>query len=601
MGTLDPVAYVRSLPPFSTLPPALFEEAARALEVDFHPHGEFLVGVGSEPLRHLYVIRKGAVRLERDGKTLQLVEEGETFGYTSLITGAATLDVVVEEDLLAYRLPGEVFERLLADAKFAGHFASGLADRLKRSLEHSPVASFQPDIELPVEDLVRRAPIWIEPTATVGAAATLMRDQGVSSVLVRGEAPGILTDRDLRNRVLAEGLGPECLVSAVASGSLRTVPAETPLYNAWSELLEAGVHHLPVTRDGRIMGVLTATDLLKCTAQGPMAVLRRVERLASRDSLPGYAQKVAEMASALLGSGLDASAIAGFVARLNDALLRRLLAWAEADLGRPPAPYAWMVFGSEGRMEQTLLTDQDNALVFADEGVGHEAWFRALAGRVNDDLVTAGFPRCPGGYMASHWTGPHAEWQARFSAWIDSPSPKALLEASIFFDFRPVAGALSLEGLEAVVATSPSRPAFLRFLARSALEFKPPPMLVLRLKGTASVVHLKLQAISPIVFLARAYGLEAGCRARGTVARLEAATRAGLLDEETATTVVESYRFLLGLRLRLQLRALAGGAPASNEVALSDLTAVERGHLKDSLRAVKAFQDRATFHFRLDY
>jgi CBS domain-containing protein len=601
MGTLDPVAFLRSLPPFSTLPPALFEEAAGALEVDFRPRGDHLVAAGGEPLRHLYLIRKGVVRLEREGMTLQLLEEGEFFGYTSLITGSATLDATVEEDLLAYRLPVRVFDKLLLDAKFASHFATGLADRFKRSLEHSPVATFQADIGLPVAELVRRPPIWIEPSATVGMAAQVMRDQQVSSVLVRSAPPGILTDRDLRNRVLAEDLGPDCPVTAVYTGTLRMVTADTPLYTAWSELLDAGVHHLPVTRGGEVVGVLTATDLLKCTAQGPMAVLRRVERLADRESLPGYGRKVAEMAAALLGSGLAAAAIAGFVARLNDALLRRLLAWAVDDLGPPPAPFAWVVFGSEGRMEQTLLTDQDNALVYADAGVGQEGWYRALAERVNADLVAAGFPACPGGYMARTWQGPLAEWKGRFSAWIDSPSPKALLEASIFFDFRPVAGTLPLDELEAVIGTSAARPVFLRFLARSALEFKPPPMLLLRLKGASSVVHLKLQAISPIVFLARAYGLEAGCRARGTVPRLEAAAGAGLLDEATATAVTEAYWFLLGLRLRIQLRALAAGRAASNEVTLADLSPVERGHLKDALRAVKAFQDRATFHYRVDF
>ena len=136
--------------------------------------------------------------------------------------------------------------------------------------------------------------------------------------------------------------------------------------------------------------------------------------------------------------------IARLVARLNDALMRTLLRWAEADLGPPPAPYAWIVFGSEGRMEQTLLTDQDNALVYAEDGKDHADWYRALAERVNADLEAAGFPRCPGGYMARSWNGPLSEWLARFEGWIEVPTPKALLVASIFFDFRRVGGALDL-------------------------------------------------------------------------------------------------------------------------------------------------------------
>ena len=151
MTALDPVSFVRSTPPFDSLPQELFDGAAKSLEVIYHPAGTRLVTVGEEPLKHLYVIRKGAVRLERAGQTLQVLEEGETFGYTSLITGKATLDGVVEEDLLAYRIPGEEFRRLLADARFAGHFAAGLATRLESSLEHSPVATFRVDLMAPVE------------------------------------------------------------------------------------------------------------------------------------------------------------------------------------------------------------------------------------------------------------------------------------------------------------------------------------------------------------------------------------------------------------------------------------------------------------------
>ena len=177
----------------------------------------------TNPLKHLYVIRKGAVRLERGGQTLQVLEEGETFGYTSLITGKATLDGVVEEDLLAYRIPGEEFHRLLSDARFAGHFAAGLATRLESSLEHSPVATFRVDLAAPVETLVRRAAVWVDAAATVGDAARVMVEQRVSSVLVRGETPGIVTDRDFRIRVLAQGLGPETPVARVLSRPVKTV------------------------------------------------------------------------------------------------------------------------------------------------------------------------------------------------------------------------------------------------------------------------------------------------------------------------------------------------------------------------------------------
>jgi CBS domain-containing protein len=356
-----------------------------------------------------------------------------------------------------------------------------------------------------------------------------------------------------------------------------------------------------VERDGIIVGVLATSDLLKNAAQGPLAVLRTVERLSGRDQLAGYAARVVEMASALVAARLDATVVAGFVARLNDILVRRIVRWAERDLGDAPVPWVWLALGSEGRMEQTLLTDQDNALVFADEGAPHRVWFQSFAARVNDDLEAAGFPRCPGGYMARNWSGTLHEWRQRFANWIDSPQPRALLDAAIFFDYRRVDGALDLQLLDAVVAEAVDKPVFVRFLAKQALEFRPPPTLLLRLRGDTPAIDLKLHGIAPIVHLARCYGLEARAKGRGTLERLEAAAGAGVADPAVVEAASDAFRFLLGLRLRLQLRMLSEGRPPGERAAPSQLGAVERGHLKEALRAIRTLQERAAFHYRTDF
>jgi CBS domain-containing protein len=596
---MDEAAFLRSIPPFDVLPRDRFEEAARGAVERRFAAGTWLAHVGGEPMQHLYVIRKGSVRLERHGQTVQVLEEGESFGYTSLITGKATLDVVVEEDLVACELPAAVFRRLEEDARFAAHFAAGLGERLRASLEQSPVAAFHPDLSGEALRLVRGPPVWVGPEATVVEAARTMRDHRISSVLVRTEPPGILTDRDLRNRVLAVGLGGDAPVAGVATRPLWTLPAETPVYEAWMALLDEDRHHLPLVRDGEVVGVVTSTDLMRSSAQGPVAAIRAVERLASRDGLRGYGARVAEMVSALLAARLDPVMIARLVARLNDALLRPVLRWAETDLGPAPAPWAWLALGSEGRMEQTLLTDQDNALAFADEGNDARAWFQAFAGRVNDDLEAAGFPRCPGGYMACNWLGTSAGWRGRFREWIHQPTPPGLMEAAIFFDHRRVAGRLDLDGLQEEIAEARDQPIFLRAMAGEALRFAPPRMLLLRLRGESSVVDLKKHGISPIVFLARCYALEVGSPVRHTIDRIDAVVRAGLLDAETGGNISEAYRFLVGLRLRLQLRSLVAGRPVVDEVALSELTPLERTRLKESFRAVNAWQEVAAYHHRL--
>ncbi len=600
MSGIDPVAYVRALPPFDELPPQLFDEVAPALDVSFHPAGTRLVHPGGEPLRHLYVIRKGAVRLMRGGRVLQILEEGEIFGYTSLLRHEATLDVVVEDDLVAYRLPERAFAILLNDARFARHFAARAAERLQASLARVDVASFRPDLELEVGEISARAPTWITPDVSASEAARTMRSERISSVLVRGDPAGILTDRDLRSRVLAEGRGPATPAGQICTRPIRTVPATTPVYAAWTYLLDQGVHHLPVTRDGEIVGVVTSTDLLRHTAPGPIAVLRSVERLGAREHLPGYAGRVAEMAASLVASGLDSIRIAGFVARLNDVLLRRILQWAEAELGAPPAPYAWIVLGSEGRMEQTLLTDQDNALVYADAGAGRREWFRQLAERVNADLVAAGFPECPGGYMARSWHGPRSEWAERFRGWINVPTPKALLAASIFFDFRRAGGALEVAPLDDILVAARHETPFLRLFASASMEYHPPRSGLLRVRGDSSMVDLKAHGLSPVVFLARCFGLEAGTRARGTLERLEAAARAGLVSEEERAMVSDAFRFVLGLRLRRELEAWSRGAPVTSKLSMSELTAIERTRLKEAFRDIERWHDAAHHHYHVE-
>jgi len=596
MVAIDPISYLRATPPFDALPQPLFDAAAGSIEVGYYPAGSYLVRVGGEPLRFLYVVRKGVVRLERDGRTVQVLEEGETFGYTSLLTHKASLDVIVEEDLLAYQLPEAEFKRLLDDGRFAGHFAAGLGERLRNTLERAPVARLHFDLAFPVERLVSGPAAWVDPETTVGDAARLMRERRISSLLVRGDPPGIVTDRDFRNRVLAASLGPDTRVSEVLTRPLVTVDGATPVYQAWMTLLETGAHHLPVTRGGEIAGVLSSTDLLKSTAQGPVAVLRRVERFSSRSDLAGYGNEVADMVATLLAGGLEAPAIAGFVARLNDSLVRRILQRCEADLGPSPAPYAWMVFGSEGRSEQTLLTDQDNGLVFDDSAGAHRPFFDALAKRVTGDLEAAGFPPCHGGHMATKWQGTLSEWTRRFNECVDEPKPH---DAALFFDFRQVAGPLDLGPLEAAMARASRSPQFVRFLARDAMAFGPPAALTLRIRGSVEV-DLKWQALNPIVFLSRCYGIEAASGARGTLERLDAAAAAGLVSKRSYAAVAQAFRFLLELRLHVQLRSLSEGKAPRNQVLLSELSAIERTRLKESLATIRHWQEMAAFHYQTE-
>ncbi|MCC6652298.1 MAG: CBS domain-containing protein, partial [Candidatus Eisenbacteria bacterium] len=353
---MEPAEFLRHQPPFDTLRPGAFRLAESALEVAYHARGEVILRRGGPRATHLYVVRKGVVRLERDGQLVQTLEEGDAFAFPSLIGRTCPhVDVIAAEDVLAYRFPADVFEQLMEEGEFREFFLLDLSGRLRRSaaLGAPPLGA---DLGLPARGLVTRAPVTIERGASVGEAARRMRELGVSSILVEGEPVGILTDRDLRSRVLAEGHGAEAPIASVMSSPVVTLEAGASLFDVLMLMLERRVHHVPLVEGGAIVGVLTDTDLLRAQVQSPLALLKRVSAGAANGDVPDYAGELTRMVDSLFGAGLEATRIGRVVSRLNDAYAAGLLRAAEEELGPPPAPYAWIVFGSEGRMEQTLLT-----------------------------------------------------------------------------------------------------------------------------------------------------------------------------------------------------------------------------------------------------
>jgi CBS domain-containing protein len=371
-----------------------------------------------------------------------------------------------------------------------------------------------------------------------------------------------------------------------------------PVFEALRRMLELGVHHLPVTRGEQVMGILRDTDLLRHQLRSPLPLLDRIESVEQLADTPSdYSREVAGIAETLFTGGLGVAQIARVLAALSDALVRRLLMLAEDELGPPPCPYAWIVLGSEGRREQVLLSDQDNALVYLEETDGALAYFRSLAERLVEGLIRAGFPRCPGGYMATRWCKPLAEWEALFSRWVEVPEPRALLEAQIFLDFRAVHGALSLDSLDRTLVSGGRRALFLHNLARAALRFRPPLGPLGRIRTDDGFIDLKAGGIAAIVMLARVYSLAAGATPRATLARFEAAADAGVLSRAGAEILGESFRFLSRLRLQEQLRALHAGEQPTNRVRLEGLTPLERRRLLEALRAVRKQQDATGLRF----
>jgi CBS domain-containing protein len=456
-------------------------------------------------------------------------------------------------------------------------------------------------LALPVKRLIKRAPVSVDASANVAQAAQAMQAARVGSILIGSEPPGIVTDRDLRARVLAAGLGPDTAVSQVLSRPLFTIDSDAPAFAALRLMLDENIHHLIVTEEGRIVGVISATDLLLLQGRNPLYLRSLIERGGESLDAVNYAQEIGDLVRTLDQSGLAATHVSQLVSSLNDALVKRFVALAVDRLGPAPTPFAWIVFGSEGRLEQTLLTDQDNGIVFQDDSDTAQKYFTALAKQVVDALIKAGFPPCAGGFMATHWCKPLAAWQELFTGWVRLPKPEALLDAAIFLDFRPVAGSLRVDTLEEIISAAKSERLFLSHLARGALDFYPPLGFFNRLRSDNGKIDLKKGAIAPIVGLARVAAIAAGSRERSTLERLAVAKTSGLvLSADDATALAELFPYLFQLRLRAQLAALAAGTHVDHNVGLKDLSALERRHLQEALVAIKQIQNGLRAAWQLD-
>jgi CBS domain-containing protein len=456
-------------------------------------------------------------------------------------------------------------------------------------------------LALPVKHLVKHAPLFVDPATSVARAAQAMQEARVGSVLVASDPPGIVTDRDLRGRVLAAGVGPETSISQFMTRPVRTIDADAPTFAALRLMLEENIHHLPVTDEGNIVGVVSATDLLLHQGKNPIYLRGVIDTWDDRANVVNYAGEIGGLVQALFNSGLAAVQISQIVSSLNDALVKRLVALAVARIGPAPTPYSWIVFGSEGRLEQTLLTDQDNALLYAEDSDVARSYFAALAKHVVNGLIQAGFPPCAGGFMATNWCKPLGVWQELFNQWIHLPKPAALLEAAIFFDFRCVAGTLSLQTLDDIVASAKSQKLFLSHMARGALDFYPPLGFFNRLRSENGKVDLKKGGIAPIVGLARVAALAAGSGERSTLERLDSAQHAGeLLSRQDATALGEIFPFLFQLRLQEQLQALAAGSAIDHSVVLAALSPMHLRHLKEAFVLIKRIQDAIRVAWQLD-
>ena len=447
------------------------------------------------------------------------------------------------------------------------------------------------------------------------AVVDVMRSRNISSVVVchEGAPVGIITDRDLRNKVVARGLDPNALtIREIMSSPLITVDATEFLFEALYRMSKHGIHRVGVIDgDGRLTGVITDSDILRLQARSPQLLLRDIEEAGSIDELKALHERVEGLVVHLVGTTVSTRDLGRLIAHLNDRILIRLITLLRARrFVNLPERFAFVVLGSEGRREQTLTTDQDNAIIYADDLSADEiAVLEDFSHELIDGLIAIGVPPCPGGIMAKNpeWRRSLGAWTAALDDWMVHPTSEHILTSSMFFDLRTLYGDPTLEAaLKSHISLRlRTEPMFLRFAAANVLRFQVPFNWFGRFRVEREGAHrgqidVKKAGIFALTEGIKVLALEAGILDGGTSERMAALVEAKVFDSARADDLETTFQTLVYFRMRGQVNAIKAGTKPTNYIDLQHFSRTEKGRLRLALEGVGTFQEFLSLRFSLD-
>jgi CBS domain-containing protein len=587
-------ARLKRFAPLASLPEDEYSALVAESREQAYAAGEVILHEDGKPAEHLYVVASGSVELTHDDELIDVLEPGEAFGHPSLLSGLApTFDVRAREPSVCLLIPPERARALLGRPAGLEFLASSLRERMVRT---GYVAHARGDVRTAhLGSLVHRPVAVVTPQTTARDAARIMAEADISCVLVRlDDAYGVVTDSDLRRKLVARGLPSETPVADLMAAPAITFQADRLAVDAMIDMLDAGIHHLPVVdARGTPVGVITATDLMYLERRTPFALRRSIAHAATVDEVVGAARHLPQTIVALIRAGVNPTDVGRVVALTGDTATMRLIDLAFAQHGPAPDAWAWMALGSTARREASLASDQDNALAYADGG--DDAWFERLAADVNAGLAACGFGADNAEVLARNrlWRMSRADWVRVFTACLEQPDHSHLIRAAVAFDFRQVWGSLRIvPPLVEIERRARDHPYFLRRLARTATDFKPPLGFrkTIQVDDADGAFDIKRGAVVPICNLARFHALSAGVTISSTLERLQAAEAEGTLEPDQAAELCEAFELVTRLRLEHQVAQTEAGEPPDNRLAPDTLPPLTRSQLRAALRSIDRAQ-----------
>jgi CBS domain-containing protein len=591
----------------------------------FEP-GEVVLEASHGPVTHLLFMRRGSVSGRRgadEDRAAFEVEAGDLFPIGAVMAArAVSTTYTAQADTFCLALPAARVHSLAGEsapfADFLNRRVQQLLDLSRRALQvaYASQSLAEQSLETPLGDLLRRAVVTVSPATPVAEALQAMHGKRIGSVLVAdddsGAALGILTRHDVLGRITLPGLSLATPISAVMSQPLHSLSTRHTAQDAALLMSRHGIRHVPLADDsGRVVGILSERDLFALQRLSLKQVSSAIRAAADVPTLQHVAADIRRFARNLLGQGVQARQLTELISHLNDVLTERLVTLIAGQHRIDLARVCWLAFGSEGRSEQTIATDQDNGIVFtSDDAARERPALLAFARDVNGALDACGYPLCKGNVMASNpeCCLTQAEWLARLASWIDHGAPEDLLAASIYFDARPLAGAAALaQPMRELVSAQAGRNArFMKQMADNALRNGPAltwtGAIDTHTQGDQQVIDLKLHGTAIYVDAARLFALAHGIAATGTRARFEAAARAMHVPAQEAEAWTEGFEILQTMRLQVQLATASREAVDASDgnpnlIDVGALNDIDRRVLKESLRVARRLQQR----IELDY
>lgn len=602
MNVHDVAEFMKAHEPFRNLDEADLDRLAERTKVESFSAGAVIVKQGEHPLEEVRLVRRGVVELVERGRVLDLLEEGEMFGQAWSFSGLPTpWEAKAWEDTLCYALPSDEVVPFLSSRAGLRFVARSLLISPRPGEASTPrVGEFDPT-QQPAGALVREQPLIRDAGISLQQAAGHMAEGGSSSLLVRldeGEF-GILTDHDLRSRVVAKGVSPETPVRDFLTTPVFTVRADQPAADVLLAMLDHGIRHVPVLSASEdVVGVLTDLDLLAAQARTSFVLRRAIADAGSPGELRDAGARLMPTVVALHQGGLAAEQIGSIISVVVEALVRRMFDLFGETAGPPPAEFSWLWLGSHGRREAAPSSDIDSGLVWEDGGgESTRAYMYGLAEQINGLLAATGFKSDPHGVTSagSVMAHPAGEWRESVQDWLANPSNETVMAINILLDGRGIEGQNRSFGVFSAAQEAKRRPSFRRLLLKLALAAKPPTGFRRDIVVEQSGEHrgsfdIKEGGLLPIVGLARYAGLVAGATSTSTVSRLRVAGAAGVLPESDATTLEEAWRLMTELRMKHQVGQLEAGTSPNEYVDPKDLDALTRQHLREAFRLVASTQ-----------